>query len=165
VGDISEAVRLYDEMKKRLEAEVPDIDEETLLDTLEGETDLHERIASICRAAVEAVDAAEVCKLRMDELNARANRHRERAARLRGIALWALQESNIPKINAPDITVSVAKGRTSVIITDETSVPIEFVDYEPKIRRSDVKQALEDGRDVPGATLSNSPPSLTIRTK
>ena len=40
----------HEYLRQQLEKKFPDIDEETLLDTLEGITDLHEMIAEVVRS-------------------------------------------------------------------------------------------------------------------
>lgn len=165
MGDISEAVRLYDEMKRRLEAEVPDIDEETLLDTLEGCTDLHECIASLCRAAKDAEAMSEACNKRAGEIHDRARRHAARGERLRDIALWCMSEAGIPKVQQPDITISVGSTRPSVMITDEKLIPVQYLKTQMSVSKTAIKEAIDAGKDVPGALLSNAKPSLMVRTK
>jgi hypothetical protein len=165
MSSISDELRVYEEIKGRLLADNPDLDEQTLLDTLEGESNLQERIVGICRAAREADAQATVCGLIMDDLGARQKRHKARSERLRGLALWAMQEAGIPKIPAADMTINIAKGRSSVVITDANALPLGFIEYEPKPDKAKIKEALENGQSVPGASLSNSGPSLSIRTK
>ena len=46
------ATLTYQELKCRLQADFPVLDEETLADTLEGITDLHEMIAAVIRSAL-----------------------------------------------------------------------------------------------------------------
>jgi hypothetical protein len=165
VTPISRDVQLYVELRNRLISEHPDLDETTLADTLEGETDLQERIVRICRAAREAECQADVVSLMASDLAARKKRHEDRAQRLRDIALWAMEESGIPKIAAPDMTIGIAKGRVSVKVTDPYAIPPHLCAFDPRPDKAAIKTALEAGEDVPGAVLSNSGPSLSLRTK
>lgn len=162
---IAESVRVYDELRARLLSDDPDLDEVTLADTLEGATDLQERIVRICRASVETSAFAAALDGMIKDLGARKKRMAERSDRLRSIALWAMQEASIPKITAPDATISIGKGRASIAITDEGAIPPHLVEYEPKPNRAAIKEALDAGEIVPGASLTNSPPSLIIRVK
>lgn len=165
MSSLSDELRVYDEIKGRLLADDPDLDEKTLLDTLEGETNLIDRIIGICRVSREAGAHAEVCDRIMDDLKVRKKRHEDRAARLRSIALWAMQEAGIQKIPAPDMNISISKGRSSVVITDANALPLGFVDFEPKPDKAKIKESLEEGHAVAGAELSNGQPTLSIRTR
>lgn len=165
MSTISDEIRVYEEIKGRLLADDPDLDEQTLLDTLEGATTLIDRIVGICRVSREAGAHAEVCDKIMDDLKARKKRHEDRAARLRSIALWAMQEAGIQKIPAPDMSISISKGRTSVVITDVNALPLGFAEFEPKPDKTKIKEALEAGNAIAGAELSNGQPTLSIRTR
>jgi uncharacterized protein YqgV (UPF0045/DUF77 family) len=57
----------YQELKSRLHAEFTAVDAETIADTLEGITDLHEMITAVIRSALvdEALHAG--LRLRLDE--------------------------------------------------------------------------------------------------
>lgn len=165
MSTISDEIKVYAEIRERLVADLPDLDEQTLLDTLEGSTTLQERLLDICRAAREAEAWGDVCGGMINDLKARKTRHENRAERLRGLVLWALQEVDIPKIIAPDMTITVGKGRTSVVITDPNALPLGFAEFVPQPDKAKIKTALEAGELVSGASLSNSGPSLSIRTK
>ena len=45
-------LQLYNRLHERLLEQLPDIDDETIRDTLEGITDLHEMIAAVIRSAL-----------------------------------------------------------------------------------------------------------------
>ena len=66
-------------LKQRLMADYPRADEETLLDTLEGITNLHEMIAAVIRSALvdEALRAG--LRTRLEEMRRRLERLEERA--------------------------------------------------------------------------------------
>ena len=72
-------VSKYELLRQRLLSEYPTIDEETLADTLEGITDLHEMIAAVIRSALvdEALHAG--LRFRLDDMTRTAL-----AARVKG---------------------------------------------------------------------------------
>ena len=82
----------YQLLKERLTAAYADIDEETLSDTLEGITNLHEMIAAVIRSALvdEALEAG--LRTRLEEMRQRLARFEERGAKKRQLALEAMCE-------------------------------------------------------------------------
>ena len=87
----SELIR-YQGTKERLLAAWPEIDCETLRDTLEGITELHEIIAAVIRSALvdEALQAG--LRFRVDDMKERLSRLELRAAKKRQLALEAMTE-------------------------------------------------------------------------
>lgn len=162
---LEEHVRLYAELKERLKAEFPDIDEETLSDTAEGGSDLHETLMWLCRKAVEKEAFADALADMIAGMTARKARFIAGADHLRGLALWAMGEADIPKITAPDLTVSIGKGRTKVIISDIEKIPQHLCTFIAKPDTKAIREEIESGTDVPGASISNQQPVLSIRTK
>ena len=71
----------YLQLKQRLLDSYPAADEETLLDTLEGITDLHEMIAAIIRSALvdEALQAG--LRTRLEDMRRRLTRLEDRGAK------------------------------------------------------------------------------------
>ena len=49
---LSTATKTYLQLRERISINYPQADDETLLDTLEGITDLHEMIAAVIRSAL-----------------------------------------------------------------------------------------------------------------
>ncbi len=165
MSTVAQELQVYEEIKAKLLADNPELDDQTLLDTLEGACDLTDRITNICRAAVEADLQAEVVGQMIKNQQARKKRHEDRSERLRSLALWAMQEAGIPKIPAADITIAIGRGRASVIITDDKALPLDFVEFIAKPDKAKIKEAIENGQSIPGASLNNSMPALTIRTR
>ena len=62
-GQLTVEASKYQLLRQRLLADYPNLDEETVADTLEGITDLHEMIAVVIRSALvdEAVQAGLRC--------------------------------------------------------------------------------------------------------
>src|SRR5262245_66274816 len=83
-------VSTYQALRGRLLTEWPDIDEETLADSLEGITDLHEMIAVVIRSALvdEALQAG--LRFRPDDMNERLARPELSAVKERHPTLQAM---------------------------------------------------------------------------
>lgn len=153
-------------LKQRLLANWPDCDEETLRDTLEGITDLHEMIAAIVRSALvdEALQAG--LRTRLEEMRQRLTRLAERGVKKRQLALEAMNEARLKKLEQPDFTASARLGAPPLLITSETSIPEAYwILQPPKLDRQTLTSELRRGEEIPGACLGNSAPILVVRTK
>ncbi len=84
------ALSQYQTLCRQLNEDFPDLDDETLADTLEGLTDLHEIIAEVIRSAL--VDEAMVggLKQRVSDMKARLERLEARARKKKALALEAM---------------------------------------------------------------------------
>src|SRR5262245_59512695 len=93
-------------LRGRLLTEWPEIDDETLEDSLEGITNLHEMIAVVIRSALvdEALHAG--LRLRVDDMNERLSRLELRASKKRQLALEAMTTAGLAKLEQPDFTAS-----------------------------------------------------------
>src|SRR6185437_17004882 len=104
------ATAAYRAIRERLHAEDPSLDEQTLADTVEGLTDLHEIAAAILRSALADEALATGLKGRIGEMQERLERLQDRASKRRQIAKDVMLELGIMKIAAPDFTVSIRPG-------------------------------------------------------
>lgn len=144
-------------------------DADLLRDMVEGETDLH---GAIARAALELAavegekDGIEIAIAKMKE---RLTRHCDKAIGIRDAIQGAMEIAELTSLKTPAATLSVRPSPPSVEITDEAVIPAIFmVQPPPPPARPDKKAiaaALKDKQDVPGATLSNQAPSLSVRFK
>jgi Gp157 protein len=152
--------------KERLQATWPDLDCETLSDTLEGITDLHEMIAAVIRSALVDEALQSGLRARLDEMKQRLARLDERARKKRHLALEAMTEVGLKKLEQPDFTASARSGPPGLVVTAEETIPTDFwVPQPPKLDRQGLLSSLKRGQAVPGAELSNPKPCLSVRTK
>lgn len=158
------AKRTY--LRDRLKAEIPDLDPETLSDTLDGINDLKELLAHLIRSALEDEALAEGLKLRLSDMKARLERLEVRARKKRDLVLWAMTEGDIPKLLEPDFTASLRQGAATLDIVSEEAIPEDFWKPQPaKLDRSGLIAALKSGLKTNAARLSAPQLQLSVRTK
>ena len=156
----------YRLLKQRLVAEYPSIDEETLADTLEGITDLHEMIAAVIRSALVDDALSAGLRTRLGEMKERLARLEERGAKKRQLALEVMDEVGLSKLQEPDFTVSTRAGSASLLVTTEADVPAPYwIPQPPRMDRQALLCELTRGAEIPGVQLNNPKPVLVVRTK
>jgi glutathione S-transferase len=156
----------YLQLRERLLTTYPHADEETLADTLEGITDLHEMIAAVIRSVLvdEALQAA--LRARVDEMRQRLARLEERSAKKRLLALEAMSEVGLKKLEQPDFTASARAGMAPLVVVSDNVIPNAYwVPQPPKLDRQALLAELKRGGQIPGAQLGNPKPALAVRTK
>jgi hypothetical protein len=156
----------YKAVRERLAAEDPSLDEQTLADTVEGLTDLHEILQAVIRAALADEALALGLKGRIGEMEDRLGRLQDRAAKRRQIAKEIMAELDIKKLQAADFTASIRSGLPSLVVINENEIPsIYWEPRDPKLDRVSLLADLKQGTDVQGAALSNPEPILSVRTR
>jgi hypothetical protein len=156
----------YRAIRDRIRAEDPRIDEQTLADTVEGLTDLHEIVAAIIRAALADEALATGLKGRIAEMQDRLERLQDSAAKRRQIAKDVMLELDIKKITAPDFTVSIRPGLPALQVLDEAAVPsIFWQPVAPRLKRQELLTELKGGGQIEGVALSNPEPVLSVRVR
>ena len=156
----------YRSLRDRIRAQDPQIDEQTLADTVEGLTDLHEIVTAIIRSALADEALATGLKSRMADMQERLDRLQDRASKRRQIAKDVMVELDLKKITAPDFTVSIRPGMPSLLVLDEAAVPsIYWQPVAPRLNRQELLSELKEGAEIKGVTLSNTEPVLSVRTR
>ena len=146
----------------------PDLaaDEAILSDTLKAETDdVYALLHRILLAAVEARTMADATDARVKDLTARRDRYKQRAETLRGTAFAAMDALGLTRLELPDLTASIARGRAVAIVTDETKLPDDYWRTTRAIDKTAINDAVKNGVVVPGVEMTNAIPSLQVRTK
>ncbi len=160
----------HEYLREQLALKFPELreDEQALADTLEGMTDLTDMLAELIRSSLD--DKALVIALKQREADMRERRERfeTRAQKKRDLVWTTMERAAIKQINMPDLTASLRTSKPKVVVHDESTVPSQFwIPQEPKLDRVELLRQLQShgGIAIPGVTLANAPPTLTVRTK
>ena len=156
----------YRWLKERLLEDLPEVDEETLRDTLEEITDLHEMIAAVIRSALVDEALRIGLRSRLDDMKERLSRLELRASKKRELALEAMTEVGLTKLEQPDFTASARAGSPALVVTAEDRVPeVYWLPQPSKLDRQAILGELKRGIEIPGVEMSNPKPVLSVRTK
>lgn len=156
----------FAELRRRLIEADPEIDDTTLLDTLEGATSLSEAIGQVVRAALEEEALADSLRARMSTMRERLERIEGSCARKRDVAQAVMEDAGIERLLEPDFTVSLRISPPGVAVVSEAEIPDPYwIPQPPKLDRKGILDALKAGKTVPGATFTNSKVSLAVRSK
>jgi len=163
---LSFAAANYRALRERLRTQDPTLDEQTLADTVEGLTDLHEIVTAIIRAALNDEALAVGLKGRIAEMQGRLERFEDRASKRRQIAKDVMVELDLKKLTAPDFTASIRAGTPALMVIDEAAIPkIYWEPREPRLDRQTLSAELKAGTEITGVTLSNPEPVLSVRAR
>src|SRR5262249_1723168 len=107
-----------------------------------------------------------------DDLRVRKERLETGAETIRAAVAQAMQEAGMPKLTAPDMTVSFRAGKAPLVIegdADQSTAEAHKDFVRVKIAyawdREAIRHALEHGETLPFARLGNPMPTLTLRSK
>jgi len=140
-------------------------DEVLRTDVLEAETDVIAVIKFLIRSALEAESMERAAKARVDDLINRADRFAARAHSARETVKQMLDALGVNRIQDPEFGVFLRVAPPKVLITDENLLEDEFVRIKKTPDRVAIGKALEAGRQVSGAALSNGGLVLSVRTR
>ena len=166
ISRLSVELSKYQLLREQLLESFPDEDAEGLADTLEGITDLHEMIAAVIRSALVDEALQRGLSSRLEEMKQRLVRLDQRSNKKRELALEAMTEVGLRKLEQADFTASVRSGSPRLVVITEGSIPGAYwIPQPPRLDRQSLLSDLKRGDDVPGAQLGNPKPVLTVRTK
>jgi len=156
----------YRTIRDRIRTQDPQIDEQTLADTVEGLTDLHEIVTAIIRSALADEALATALKCRIADMQDRLTRLQDRASKRRQIAKDVMLELDLKKLDAPDFTASIREGTPALMVIDEAAVPkIYWEPREPRLNRQELAYELKQGAEIEGVALSDPEPVLSVRVR
>ena len=167
MSDLAPAVLNRLNLRDQLLDAYPELanDEAALLDTLAGMDGFEEQCAAALREALAREAMRDGLIELVRQMQARAERLNIGAEKLRAAVLQAMQSAGVPKLKAPDMSVSIGTPKRAVIITDAGLLPSTFVRIKHEPDKRAIAAALEAGKIVPGATLGNSTPFLQLHRR
>src|SRR4029434_252891 len=161
-SEVSNYLILSDQLK----ALYQDIDDETLQDTLEGISEVPDLIQPLIRSSLDDETLIEALKQRVEDMQARLSRFKDRFERKRELASWAMASTEIAKIQTEDFTLSLRQGPPRLEITDQDKVPSEYLIHQaPKVDRSGLTSALKRGDVIPGTVLLEGQMHVAVRVR
>jgi len=143
-----------------------DADPEELFDTLDGETELTEALLMIAEEISEREAMAKAVQERIKDLQERKSRIDHSADTLRQIILVTMSRAEIKKINGDLCTLSIGNTKPKADIVDEALIPAKFwKSQDPKLDKTALTKAVNDGETIPGVQKSNGGINIIIRRK
>jgi hypothetical protein len=135
-----------------------DLDEQTVLDTLESLSgDLEAKATNTVMLVRNLESTAEQIKAAEKAMAERRKAYENRAASIRKYVMDSMIFAGIQKIECPLFKIAIRDNPASVVIDDEKQIPVAYLtDPPPPAPQPDKKliaAALKDGFDVPGAHL------------
>jgi hypothetical protein len=141
-------------------------DDEAWLASLESETKFEELVTQLVRRIDDSKALAEGTAGRLTELQERKARLLHRMESLRNLLFKLMESAELAKLELPEATITIRKGSPQLIgEADPVSLPGDLCKISRSPDRTAIKEALKNGQTVPGFSLSNSTPSLSIRIK
>ena len=126
-----------------------------LVDTEAADADVFSLIDRIAEQAIADAQLVGMARERAQRLEQRAERHR-------GLLLRMLEALDTPKLERGLFTATISHHRKPVV-TDAAAVPPDYQRQTPDMQA--IAKALNAGKAVAGAELSNDQPRLTLRTR
>lgn len=165
-SEIHSEAAAHASFRRQLLLEIPDLDEETLSDTLEGLTDVREILAELIRSALDDEALVSGLSTRLSDLKSRMERLEIRAKRKRQLALRVMSDAVISKLTVADFTASLKQAPPAVDVLAEDRIPAAYWKPQPpKLDKQGILAALKLGTVIDGAALAAPVIQLSVRTK
>jgi hypothetical protein len=137
-----------------------DLPPEVVADTLEAIAQpLEQKCTNVAAFARNLEAAADQIKAAEAEMARRRKAIEARAASLREYLLSNMQRCGIQKIESPWFRIAVRANPESVVIDDESAIPVDYQREIPARHEPDkaaMKSAMRDGFVIPGAHLART---------
>lgn len=152
-------------MRADLLRDFPELDEETLVDTIDGEAGALDAVASLLRQAREDEAMKDALDTMIEEMRARKDRLSDRAASRRRYATSLMKAVGVRKIERPDFSASLRQSPPRVEIPDDQAVPDAFRVMTWRVDKASIREALSNGLQANWARLSPGNETISVRHK
>lgn len=135
-------------------------------DTLEGmQLQFNEKAVAIVKFAQTLEGDTTAIDAEIKRLQQRKKMIENRRVHLREYLRNNMEAADIKKVECPLFTITLAKGRDQVQISNEEALPDEYVRVKTEIKPDKVAigKALKAGESVPGAELVKGASSLRVK--
>lgn len=167
--ELNQAVAHAAEARRRLLEAIPDLEQDPRLwrDTIEGQTDVVAEAKSWIRASLEIAGWMKEAKAQIANLRMREARFCRWHQAYRNAAFWLLDAAGLdsfPPNGVFDAWLQ-ADGPKIVGEPDPETLPDEFVEIvvTKKVKKTELLDALKEGRVIDGVVLSNGGKHLVVR--
>jgi hypothetical protein len=157
----------YEEIRRMADTirEICGDDEDTYLDTLEGETDAMEVMSQLIQQRMYAKAFQQASKEMAAQYTERARRMADKEDAVTQVMGHLLDAIGVKKLQHPLATISRTKPRWSVHVVDEAAIPKQLVTTLVKPDLATIKKQLDQGEFVPGVEIVPGNPGVTMRVK
>ena len=152
-----------DRLTLQRKLELMNFDEETITDSLEGDsTELAKKVEDYVYVIRNRSAFTDVMQSEIDRMTERRNAEVKRIAKIEEWLLQNMIACKYLKVECPAFTVSVQNNPKKVEVLDEKQIPADYwltPEPKPHVDAPDKKlilSALKDGLDVPGCAMVQS---------
>jgi hypothetical protein len=164
--DLTASLAAHEYLRSWLRSEFPDIEDETLRDTVEGISDLPQVVAAVLRSHLDDLIMAGALRSRLVNMQERLTRIEARAEKKRALVASVMDRADLRKLTEPDFTVCLRPTPQPLVITAESEIPATYWKPQaPKLDRSALIASLKAGEQVAGASLGNGGVTIAVRTR
>ena len=147
--------------------EDPELDPQTLSDTMEGiEGELEDKAESYGKIAKNIEGDIVALKAEKERLTKKIQTKENNLKRLKETLQFSMEATGKNKIKTPLFSFSIRKNAPAVVMDEPyiENVPERFLKYsDPTINRTAIKEAIQNGEDLEGIAHLEQSTSLTIK--
>ena len=153
---------------QRLADEIDGMDEQTVIDTLEGSTELmaiEEKALNISKWMANLSSESDAYENEIKRLSDHKKAVDNKNKWLKQYLQTCMEVAGLQKIKAGTFSLTLQKNPPKLIVDDEKAIPASYLTIVPEhteVNKAELKDALKNGNEIPGARLECGT-SLRIR--